>query len=104
MLCVCCVHRVVEGNGVGSAAPLFSFTIPTQNQNEQVTKRFLNESSTCRDGTLKKQPNKMGMTPHYFQTIPTSCAIWTCNAGEVARGRQMVCQVQKYKTLKEESF
>ena len=33
------------------------------------------KTSTCRDGTLKNQPNKMGTTPQYFYTIPTSCAI-----------------------------
>ena len=25
--------------------------------------------SVCRDGSLKNQPNKMGMTPQYFHTI-----------------------------------
>ena len=29
----------------------------------------------CLDGTLKNQPNKMGMTPQHISTIPTSCAI-----------------------------
>ena len=33
------------------------------------------QTSTCRDETLKNQPNKMGTTPQYFYTIPTSCAI-----------------------------
>ena len=33
------------------------------------------KTSTCRDGTLKNQPNKIGTTPQYFYTIPTSCAI-----------------------------
>ena len=33
------------------------------------------KTSTCRDGTLKNQPNKMGMTPQHIYTIPTSCAI-----------------------------
>ena len=28
-----------------------------------------------RDGTLKNQQNKMGMTPQHIHTIPTSCAI-----------------------------
>ena len=34
---------------------------------------FLNEnnSSACRYGTLKNQPNNMGMTPQYFHNIPT---------------------------------
>ena len=27
------------------------------------------------DRTLKNQPNKMGITPQYFHTIPTFCAI-----------------------------
>ena len=29
----------------------------------------------CRDGTLKSEPNKMGMTPQHIHTISTSCAI-----------------------------
>ena len=33
------------------------------------------KTSACRDGTLKNQPNWMGMTPQYFNTIPASCAI-----------------------------
>ena len=33
------------------------------------------KTSACRDGTLKNQPNKMGMTPQHIYTIPTSCAI-----------------------------
>ena len=33
------------------------------------------KTSTCRDGILKNKPNKMGTTPQYFHTIPTSCAI-----------------------------
>ena len=44
-----------------------------RNKSKKVNKT---QTSTCRDGTLKKQPNKMGMTPQYFYTIPTSCAIW----------------------------
>ena len=38
-------------------------------------KVFSTKTSTCRDGTLKNQPNKIGTTPQYFYTIPTSCAI-----------------------------
>ena len=38
-------------------------------------KVFQMKTSTCRDGTLKNQPNKMGMTPQHIYTIPTSCAI-----------------------------
>ena len=38
-------------------------------------KVFSMKTSTCRDGTLKNQPNKIGTTPQYFYTIPTSCAI-----------------------------
>ena len=37
-------------------------------------KVFSMTTSTCRDGTLKNQPNKIGTTPQYFYTIPTSCA------------------------------
>ena len=33
------------------------------------------QKRTCRDGTLKNQPNKIGTTPQYFHTIPTSCTI-----------------------------
>ena len=33
------------------------------------------QTSTCRDETLKNQPNKTETTPQYFYTIPTSCAI-----------------------------
>ena len=36
---------------------------------------FQMKTSACRDGTLKNQPNKMGMTPQHIYTIPTSCAI-----------------------------
>ena len=38
-------------------------------------KVFRMKTSTCRDGTLKNQPNKMGTTPQHIYTIPTSCAI-----------------------------
>ena len=38
-------------------------------------KVFSMKTSTCRDGTLKNQPNKIGTTPQYFYTIPTSCAV-----------------------------
>ena len=50
-------------------------------QNQQKTKQtshkkvFSMKTNTCRDGTLKNQPNKIGTTPQYFYTIPTSCAI-----------------------------
>ena len=40
----------------------------------QVTKKF-SQAHVARDGTLKNQPNKVGTTPQYFYTIPTSCAI-----------------------------
>ena len=33
------------------------------------------KTSACRDGTLKNQPKKMGMTPQSIHTIPISCAI-----------------------------
>ena len=36
---------------------------------------FQMKTSACRYGTLKTQPNKMGMTPQHIHTIPTSCAI-----------------------------
>ena len=42
---------------------------------ESHKKVFSTKTSTCRDGTLKNQPNKIGTTPQYFYTIPTSCAI-----------------------------
>ena len=38
-------------------------------------KVFQMKTSACRDGTLKNQPNKMGMTPQHIYTIPTSCVI-----------------------------
>ena len=38
-------------------------------------KVFRMKTSTCRDETLKNQPNKMGTTPQHIHTIPTSCAI-----------------------------
>ena len=46
-------------------------------QQKQVTKQklFWMETSACRDGILKNQPNWMGMTPQPFHTILTSCAI-----------------------------
>ena len=33
------------------------------------------QTSTCRDESVKNQPNKTGTTLQYFYTIPTSCAI-----------------------------
>ena len=38
-------------------------------------KSFPSWKSACRDGSLKNQPNYMGMTPQHFHTIPTSCTI-----------------------------
>ena len=38
-------------------------------------KVFRMKANTCRDGTLKNQPNKMETTPQHIYTIPTSCAI-----------------------------
>ena len=37
--------------------------------------RYNMTSQKCRDGSLKNQPNWMGMTPQHFHTILTSCAI-----------------------------
>ena len=37
---------------------------------------FQMKTSTCREGTLKNQPNKMGTTPQHIYIIPTSCAIF----------------------------
>ena len=51
--------------------PLFSLKIKTGTSHNIV---FWMEASVCRDGTLKNQPNKMGMTPQHFHTISTSCA------------------------------
>ena len=42
---------------------------------ESHKKVFRMKTSTCRDETLKNQPNKMGTTPQHIHTIPTSCAI-----------------------------
>ena len=42
----------------------------------KVTKMFSEQKQAhVSDGTIKHQPNKMGMTPQYLHTIPTSCAI-----------------------------
>ena len=38
-------------------------------------KVFLMKASTCRDGTLKNQPTKIGTALQYIHAIPTSCAI-----------------------------
>ena len=43
--------------------------------NQSHKKVFQMKTSACRDGTLKNQPNKTGMTPQHIYTIPTSCAI-----------------------------
>ena len=60
--------------------PLFSLTISKNNSEKKRStnksqKVFQRKTSTCRDGTLKNQPNKMGTTPQHIHTIPTSCAI-----------------------------
>ena len=60
--------------------PLFSLTISKNNSNKKKAqtshkKVFQRKTSTCRDGTLKNHPNKMGTTPQHIHTIPTSCAI-----------------------------
>ena len=53
-----------------------SFDVCSLNEYPKVTKKvFSMKTSTCRDGTLKNQPNKIGTTPQYFYTIPISCAI-----------------------------
>ena len=65
----------------GLAAHLFIYALIKQNKTRKKNKankqqkRFQLKTSTCRDGTLKNQPNKIGTTPQYFYTIPTSCAI-----------------------------
>ena len=46
-----------------------------QHRKPKSQKVFWTKTGACRDGTLKNQPNKMGMTPQHFHTIPTSCAI-----------------------------
>ena len=38
-------------------------------------KVFVRKTSACKDGTLKNQPNKMGITQQFFQTEHTSCTI-----------------------------
>ena len=61
--------------------PLFSLTISKKQFQKKKTagtshkKVFQGKTSACRDGTLKNQPNKMGMTPQHIHTIPTSCDI-----------------------------
>ena len=52
--------------------PLFSLTIPKKNATGTSHKK---QAHACSDRVLKNQPNQMGMTPHYYYTIPTSCAI-----------------------------
>ena len=42
----------------------------------KVTKVFPMKISTCKDGALINQPNKMGTAPQHIHTIPTSCAIY----------------------------
>ena len=39
---------------------------------------FWIKTSACRNGSLKNQANKMGVTRQHFHTIPTSCAIVPC--------------------------
>ena len=54
----------------------FLKTIPKKKRSTNKSKKvFQRKTSTCRDGTLKNQPNKMGTTPQHIHTIPTSCAI-----------------------------
>jgi len=61
----------VSNQLVNYKCPLVVFIcIPTSHK-----KVFLHEKSACRDGSLKNQPNYMGMTPQHFHTIPTSCTI-----------------------------
>ena len=48
---------------------------PPKKSTNKSKKVFRMKTSTCRDGTLKNQPNKMGTTPQHIHTIPTSCAI-----------------------------
>ena len=44
----------------------------------KVTKMFSEQKQAhVSDGTIKHQPNKMGMTSQYLHTIPTSCAIFS---------------------------
>ena len=44
------------------------------------------KTTTCRDGTLKNKPNKMGITPQHIHTIPTSCTILQTMVSYVPRG------------------
>ena len=50
----------------------------TKTRGRSHKKVYWTKTSTCRDGILKNQANKMGMTPQHFHTIPTSCAILPC--------------------------
>ena len=50
-------------------------TTTKKNSRNKSHKVFWMKTNACRDGTLKKQPNYMEMTPQHFHTIPTSCAI-----------------------------
>ena len=36
------------------------------------------KTSACRDGTLKNQAHKMGLTPQHFHTSSTSCLLLVC--------------------------
>ena len=59
----------------------YILTIPKKQQQKanryksQKKLAFWMKTRACRDGTLKNQQDKMAMTPHYFHTIPTSCAV-----------------------------
>ena len=60
--CLCWLHQDVNSSMQSSNITSHKKVCQTQ-------------TSTCRDEILKNQPNKTGMTPQYFYTIPTSCAI-----------------------------
>ena len=51
------------------------FDLPFAYQHVGSPTKSMNETSVCRDETLKNQPKQTRMTPQYFHTAPTSCAI-----------------------------
>ena len=81
--CIFCTLQTMHPS-LGPPSHLFSLLLipKRQQKQEQLTKEtFLYEKSACsacRNGALKHQPNKIGMTPQQFHILPKSCAKTTC--------------------------
>ena len=56
-------------------ASLLSYYFNKKSSRNKSQTVFRMKTSACRDGPLKNDPNKMGMTPQHMYTIPISCAI-----------------------------